>query len=110
MTTQELECFVSVANHLSFARAARELYFSVATVSHHIQHLEDELHVTLFVRNRHGVNLTMAGRIFLLTLQQSCSRNTQHWTGCGTTVKTENYDLDVQVRLKLCCCSRLLFP
>lgn len=65
MTTQELECFVSVANHLSFARAARELYFSVATVSHHIQHLEDELHVTLFVRNRHGVNLTMAGRIFL---------------------------------------------
>lgn len=64
MTTQQLQCFLAVANKLSFTRAAQELYFSVPSVTHHIRQLETELKTELFVRNRKMVKLTEAGIVF----------------------------------------------
>ena len=64
MNTQQLQCFVAVADKLSFTRAAQELYFSVPSVTHHIRQLETELKTQLFIRNQKVVKLTEAGSIF----------------------------------------------
>ena len=52
MNDTELRCFVAVADTLSFTKAAERLYFSVPTVTHHIQMLERELATELFVRTQ----------------------------------------------------------
>lgn len=64
MNSQELKCFVVAADRLNFTRAAKELYVTPPTVTHHIQHLEDELGVKLFIRDSKSVQLTTAGEIF----------------------------------------------
>lgn len=64
MDQQKLRCFVAVADKGSFTRAAAELYFSVPTVTHHIQRLEAELGSPLFVRDKRAVRLTKAGEVF----------------------------------------------
>ncbi|MBR1828912.1 MAG: LysR family transcriptional regulator, partial [Atopobiaceae bacterium] len=47
MNTSQLECFVQVAQSLSFRRAAEELHLSQPTVSKQISSLEAELGGTL---------------------------------------------------------------
>ncbi len=64
MNSQELKCFVVAADRLNFTKAAKELYVTPPTVTHHIQHLEDELGVKLFIRDSKSVQLTTAGEIF----------------------------------------------
>ena len=48
MNTQQLKCFVCVADKLNFTKAAEELFLSVPTVTHHIKNLEEELGTLLF--------------------------------------------------------------
>lgn len=64
MNTQQLMCFVCVADRLNFTKAAEELYLSPPTVTHHIQTLEAELGTPLLIRNSKMVRLTEAGRGF----------------------------------------------
>ena len=64
MNDRELQCFVAVADNLSFTRAAQELYLSVSTVTHHVHVLEKELGTELFYRTNKTVSLTRDGRIF----------------------------------------------
>lgn len=64
MTTQQLQCFIQVAELLNFTQAAKELYLSVPTVTHHIQMLEEELETKLFYRNSKMVKLTDKGLAF----------------------------------------------
>ena len=64
MNTNQLRCFLAAADKLSFTKAAQELYFSVPTVTHHIQSLENELQTELFIRKKNGVALTENGRLF----------------------------------------------
>lgn len=64
MNSQELKCFVVAADRLNFTRAAKELYVTPPTVTHHIQHLEEELGVKLFIRDSKSVQLTTTGEIF----------------------------------------------
>jgi DNA-binding transcriptional LysR family regulator len=66
MTIHQLRCFVAVANHLSYARAAEQLFLSQPAVTHHIQALESELGTQLFFRSRQKVTLTAAGTNFLI--------------------------------------------
>lgn len=63
--TRQLECFVAVAEELSFTRAARRLYAVQSTVSATIQALENELGVKLFDRSTRRVALSPAGKVFL---------------------------------------------
>ena len=57
--------FVSVARHLNFSEAARELGLSVAAVSKQIQQLEKQLGVQLLIRNTRSMRLSTAGQIVL---------------------------------------------
>ena len=102
MNTQQLKCFVAVAEKLSFTKAAAELYFSVPTVTHHIQSLESELGSTLLLRTKHSVQLTQAGRAFyddarqLLQMEESArnrvaERETAQTIHIGCTSHAELY-------------------
>lgn len=65
MNTTQLECFVQVAQNLSFRRAAEELHLSQPTVSKQVASLEDELGGSLFIRTTREVALTELGESFL---------------------------------------------
>jgi DNA-binding transcriptional LysR family regulator len=56
---------LSVADHLSFRGAARELGVRQAAVSRRVKELENALGVSLFERNPHGLKITNAGTQFI---------------------------------------------
>ena len=62
---RELECFVAVADNLSFSKAARQLHLSQPPLSRQVQALEGKLGARVFTRSAHGVALTNAGTRFL---------------------------------------------
>ena len=70
MNTTQLECFVQVAQNLSFRRAAEELHLSQPTVSKQVASLEDELGGALFIRTTREVALTELGVSFLRDAQE----------------------------------------
>ena len=63
-TMLRLKYFVSLADNLSFTKAARECYIVQTAMSRQIAALESELGVQLFIRNTRSVELTEAGREF----------------------------------------------
>ena len=65
MNIFQLTCFLAVAEHLNFARAAQELHVTHPAVSQQIQSLEKELNVKLFHRTTRSVKLTEEGKTFL---------------------------------------------
>ena len=60
-----LHTFESVARHLSFTNAAKELFVTQAAVSHQIKALEDYLGVKLFYREKRKVFLSDEGQKLL---------------------------------------------
>ena len=59
-----MQVFVQVVDSGSFAAAAKHLHASAATVTHHVQALEDHLGVQLLHRTTRRLNLTDVGRNF----------------------------------------------
>ena len=60
-----LNTFETVARHLSFTNAAKELYLTQAAVSHQIRSLEDQIGVELFHRKSRKIILTKEGEKLL---------------------------------------------
>lgn len=58
-----LRAFEAAARHLSFTRAAEELFVTQAAISHQVRALEDEVGCQLFVRLPRRVALSEEGRI-----------------------------------------------
>jgi DNA-binding transcriptional LysR family regulator len=64
-TLRQLRVFASVARHLSFVRAAKELNLTPPAVSMQIKELEAEVGLPLFDRSSHQVSLTFVGEYVL---------------------------------------------
>ena len=65
MNTFQLTCFLTVAETLSFAKAAKQLNITQPAVTHQIRSLEEELNTQLFKRTTRTEGLTPEGLIFL---------------------------------------------
>lgn len=64
MELRQLRYFTAIARCGSFSKAAEEVFIAQSALSHQLAQLEDELDTALFHRNRRGVELTDAGRLF----------------------------------------------
>jgi DNA-binding transcriptional LysR family regulator len=60
-----LKVFFTVANRLSFTKAAKELFITQPAVSKHIQELEEQYKIKFFERNGSKITLTNAGELLL---------------------------------------------
>ena len=65
MNTQQLECFVTLAKTLNYAKAAEQLSMTQPAVSRQIKSLEKEMNTRLFQRTTRSVTLTQVGWQFL---------------------------------------------
>ncbi len=66
-----LRVFVVAARHLSFKKAAQELFVSPPAVSHQIRALEKQLGILLFVRLNRSLALTPQGQEYYLQVNQA---------------------------------------
>ena len=62
ISIRQLEVFESIARHLSFTRAAEELYLTQPTVSMQIKKLSDDMGLPLYEQIGKRIHLTDAGR------------------------------------------------
>ncbi|MEB3100090.1 LysR family transcriptional regulator [Ferviditalea candida] len=74
MDIRQLRYFISVAEHLNFTEAAKQLFVAQPAVSQQIANLEKQMGVQLFIRDKHSVRLTNAGTVFLKDAQDIFSR------------------------------------
>ncbi|CAO97782.1 transcriptional regulator GcvA [Erwinia tasmaniensis] len=65
-----LRVFDAAARHLSFTKAAEELYVTQAAVSHQIKSLEDFLGLKLFRRRNRSLLLTEEGQSYYLDIKE----------------------------------------
>lgn len=65
MNLNQLEYFISVAETLNFTKAAAKCFISQTAMTQQIRSLEKTVGVPLFIRDKHHVELTAAGRVYL---------------------------------------------
>ena len=64
-----LKAFEAASRHLSFTRAAEELFVTQAAVSHQIKSLEENLGIKLFRRKNRSLLLTEEGQSYFLDIK-----------------------------------------
>ncbi|SDY53297.1 LysR substrate-binding domain-containing protein [Hymenobacter psychrophilus] len=72
-----LQVFQAVARHLSFTKAARELYISQPAVTKHVRELETAYQQRLFERRGNRISLTAAGELLLAHADEVAARHEQ---------------------------------
>ncbi|WP_139101166.1 LysR family transcriptional regulator, partial [Acinetobacter baumannii] len=92
-TIKGIICFISDTKHLSHTYAAKKLCITQRAVSRQIQQLENFLGVELFIRTRHGVELTIAGQQYIKSIKpytlglEKCTADVISHNGSGGTLK-----------------------
>ena len=69
-STSQLRSFEASARHLSFTRAAEELFLTQSAISHQINGLENLVEQKLFLRQNRRLILTSQGQEFLLVVRK----------------------------------------
>lgn len=64
MTTQQIGYFLKLAEELNYTKVAQLFFITQPTLSKQIVNLENELKITLFIRDHNSVKLTPAGKRF----------------------------------------------
>lgn len=64
MDIRQMKYFIAVVDESSFTKAAEKLFIAQPPLSRAIQNLEEELEVSLLVRNTRSIELTEAGKYF----------------------------------------------
>jgi DNA-binding transcriptional LysR family regulator len=67
MLFDRIELFVNVAKHQNLGITAREMHVSASSVCQRLKSLEGEFGAKLYKKNKHGIELTEAGKTFLGT-------------------------------------------
>ena len=70
MELRHLRYFVAVAEEMNITRAAKSLHLAQPSLTRQIKNLEEEVHVTLFRRDKKRLELTEDGRFFLARAKQ----------------------------------------
>ena len=70
MELRHLRYFVAVADEMSITRAAKTLHLAQPSLTRQIKNLEEEVHVSLFRRDKKRLELTEDGRFFLARARQ----------------------------------------
>lgn len=65
MNLNQLEYFICAAENLNFTKAANQCFISQTAMTQQIKNLEKQVGVPLFIRDKHHVELTTAGKIYL---------------------------------------------
>lgn len=106
MELRQIHYVLEVAKHKNFSKAAEALYVSQPAISQQIKSLENELSITIFKRDTHGVSLTPDGERFisyanevldasdrlLAAFNQSTTNNKEHLTiGVFPFYKSSNF-------------------
>ena len=65
MNTNQLTYFIALAETLNFTRAAERCFISQTAMTQQIKSLEKMVGVPLFLRDKHHVELTAAGKVYL---------------------------------------------
>jgi DNA-binding transcriptional LysR family regulator len=66
LTLRQIKIFLSASKQLSFTRAAEEMHISAPAISMQIKEMEEDMGVTLFIRENKRIALTTAGEYFLV--------------------------------------------
>lgn len=77
MNLKQLEYFVSVAENLNFTKAAGKCYISQTAMTLQIRALEENIGVPLFIRDKHHVELTSAGQVYLEEVREILRRSSE---------------------------------
>ena len=77
MNINQLEYFVSLADTLNFTKAAERCFISQTAMTQQIKSLEKTVGVPLFIRDKHHVELTAAGRVYRNEARQIIERSNE---------------------------------
>lgn len=69
-SSAELEYFLEITNSLNLSRASERLGISQPSLSLAVKRLEQSVGANIFIRHKHGVTLTQAGKQLLLHVRQ----------------------------------------
>ncbi len=72
-----LRAFEAAVRHMSFQKAAEELFVTPAALSYQIRQLEDQLGLKLFIRHNRSIELTEHGRLIAPGVRDAFDRLSQ---------------------------------
>lgn len=95
MDFKQLEIFAVLATELHFAQTAKRCHMTASAVTRSVQRLEEELGVSLLLRNNRHVELTVAGRQFARYAEESLQR----WQAMKLSLLQQSQQVSGQLKL-----------
>jgi DNA-binding transcriptional LysR family regulator len=92
-----LKGFESAARHLSFTRAAAELFLTQSAISRQIQTLEEQLGVKLFRREARRLSLTPEGEVLQRAVSETLDRLAKVCAGLKATQRRPRVNVSAAV-------------